>query len=108
MAPQSLTKMRQFGIGAIRAETSSVKKLWWKGTHMNNDALSIVAVIAIAASAFIFGVEIGRKVEHNSIVSTVALAVSASSYSEGAYYTPAYSSDYTTDYSSDASYTPSK
>lgn len=55
---------------------------------MKNVALSIAVAVALVA-AFIYGVEFGRKVEHDSVVNARADVPAASSYSTYSYsYTP--------------------
>lgn len=73
--------MRQFGIGSSRLETGTVKKtVRWKNTTMKQVAVSVAVAIALFV-AFIYGVEFGRKVEHDARVNArEAAAASCSSY----------------------------
>lgn len=76
--PQSLSKMRQFGIESSRLKTGTVKKLCSGRTrYMKHIAVSVAVAVALFV-AFIYGVEFGRKVEHDAQVS--AKEASAASY----------------------------
>jgi len=98
--------MRQLGIGGGRPETGSVQKPRWKEQCMKNAALSIAVAIALFA-AFVYGVEFGRKVEHDAAANARVEASAASSYSEGDYSPETYSFySYTPDENPDTSYTP--
>lgn len=63
--------------------------------RMKYAILSIAVAIALFAS-FIYGVEFGRKVEHEALVNANKVSA-ASVYTYGSYYAPSYGSNYTTD-----------
>ena len=78
------------------------EKTAFGGTYMKNVILSIAVAFALVA-AFIYGVEFGRKVEHESVMNA-EIKASTASVSDNGIDIPTYSYDYAPDSSGDEAY----
>ncbi len=59
--------MRQFGIESSRLETGTVKKLGSDRTNRMKHGTLVLAVAFALASAFVYGMEFGRKITLDAI-----------------------------------------